>query len=872
MSTRRGSIIIYCLALAALLVIVGYGFLRSTRADIQAHGAINRHQLAQSTARMGVTQALEGILRDHADPAAITILDGRYRAPFVSFHRPNEIEGVDYNHPQTDDDASGEHQVTMPLLEWAGGSEGVNRFGWHSRDGAMVYDGRGRYVEPEFGDPLAMEGIRFTDSAPALPARRQPLLLDHALTRIDTGNLLDDRTLARYRLRYVIGVEDLAGHLLTNPMAEDRGAWWETDPDRQPLLRHYPDWLVGGQVWHDGTKPAAINPAQWLDGSHQAWYNIARSLGGPQSIGLRAQHTFLGRGNATNIARDAAGSPVTFPMMFRGLNSGASGFWGVYRIENNSEAQDLYNSGSPAGGQPIARTSASNAPYLATGYGPQLSWFNQIFAMRGWTAQWIHDDGYSPFPNWPTAMLTMTPYGQRLVRSDRPAAEWQWYEGRVDTPWYVNLMTAAPRTIHAMLSGYIPPRSRLLTVHTERFERWNPVAKIYDPPIDRPVNIDWSHGYHDLFTRLSSPAFDAYLPPLDGTTPNFLKPDTRPNEARYPGALWWQNDNLGKDIDVNTRHIGTCTHTGRPFFLVSSATRQVTRANSELPGGELPVSPPPDWNVDVPTLRQPQDRFTKIAYFTHAPSYYADLCTAFTQAIAIARATRVQYATRTFDPANITMLPAECATLEGIDRIFLRQLDENYDDPGGAAIASVNVHVGYGGRNNTFTGSVSVSHTIRSLVDASLVTPAQANVMERVLNDFRMSFLGASPQYSEQFRPLDFSGDGFVHASCYNPVGPDLDLEQGIAWKRPVEAVGRGPMPDHWFSMTGCFFIGKSRHFRIFSRGEVWDTLIQKTVAEAQLETVAVVDPESSAASDVRILFQRWHYDRYTGHLPRQTD
>jgi hypothetical protein len=162
------------------------------------------------------------------------------------------------------------------------------------------------------------------------------------------------------------------------------------------------------------------------------------------------------------------------------------------------------------------------------------------------------------------------------------------------------------------------------------------------------------------------------------------------------------------------------------------------------------------------------------------------------------------------------------------------------------------------------------SNTIASLVAGSLITPKQANVMERYLNDFRMSFLGAGPGYSESFRPLDFSGDHVVHCSAYAGAGVAADADNGLDWHRPEVAAGRGPAPEMWFSLSGCFYIGRSHHFRIFTRGELFDNVVQKPVANATLETVVVNDPDGTDPAEVRVLYQRWLHNRYTGDLSHQ--
>jgi hypothetical protein len=294
-----------------------------------------------------------------------------------------------------------------------------------------------------------------------------------------------------------------------------------------------------------------------------------------------------------------------------------------------------------------------------------------------------------------------------------------------------------------------------------------------------------------------------------------------------------------------------------------------------------------------------------------------------TTAIAYARATWVQYPTTVFDPrptsADFGFAPASlrdplaCRTIEQIDALFLRQLGENLSVPGTPCPDNPIVSNILKGTIQRFTvSSDPVSHTIRSLVAGKLISTAWADaigaseservakargkVMERMLNDYRMSFLGSSPRYPD-FRPLDFDGDGCVHCSCYDrrelgdspPATADEQTFRTDRWM-PAGPGGRGPAPapyakpvpaytgtSPWFTVSGNFFIGKSHYFRVFVRGEIYDNLLRTPIAQQHLESVLVVDPEGPRvpvagrpSAEQRVLFQRWHSSPVVSELPFQ--
>jgi hypothetical protein len=147
--------------------------------------------------------------------------------------------------------------------------------------------------------------------------------------------------------------------------------------------------------------------------------------------------------------------------------------------------------------------------------------------------------------------------------------------------------------------------------------------------------------------------------------------------------------------------------------------------------------------------------------------------------------------------------------------------------------------------------------------------------MERVLNDFRVSFFGSSPQYYTTFRPMDFNGDGKVDCSAYQ-----VNAADGMRW-RPVAIAnapglsgGYGPLidetaGDEFFNLCGTFYMGKSKFYRVFVRGELFDNRLKRVASRAHLESVLCVDPDGNCSftgptatglEDSTVMFQKWHF------------
>ncbi len=160
------------------------------------------------------------------------------------------------------------------------------------------------------------------------------------------------------------------------------------------------------------------------------------------------------------------------------------------------------------------------------------------------------------------------------------------------------------------------------------------------------------------------------------------------------------------------------------------------------------------------------------------------------------------------------------------------------------------------------------------------VARARAKMMERVLNDWRLSFLGSSKAYAASFLPKDFDGDGKVFCSGYltpNAADPDCGL---TCWKS-ADASGNGPGKAAGdltiYSVTGCLTITRSHQFKIHVRGELYDNFLDRAVSEQYLESAVMIDPDDnitrgalpSGLADSVLIMQRPIHSYYRGFLNR---
>jgi hypothetical protein len=999
MNHSRGSFLIVCLVMMTMIVVLSFAVLHSITAEIDVSTGNQRYLLSQEAAKAGTDHAIEQILIDYAQSSitlpkyggssvtlpAITYLDGPYRAPFAAITYPHSLANrVDENDPAFNDaDVRAEDYVLRPWARW---SDDVYN-SWNA--GLMEYDGKGRYYEPGYYNvtrspvssvtPLA--ATSFVNLAAAVPERSQGIFYDEQFRRITpSGNPAADRAAARYRLRYSVGVEDLSGHLLINPM-----------PDMQMRSD------AGTPV--DYRTPATNYP--WMTTATNAIAAIAGAAGG-STFGAQFEPVFQGRGYHTNIdfdqtATGLSGWPKTFPLMYRnhynaftaGSNSGS---WDSY-LEGGGAGNmttNLYYSGwnggtsntcvkgRATGGEVIPTWVYSSGAqmYYTDGtinhalMGPQLSFQNVAYSAHGETANSGGENG-GTWRSWDS--FIPTPYGRGQTAATYTPGQRKWYQGQISTPIHVNVMTAPPSLINEMLIAYLPPIEKTVQYTTITWSIYAGVApgggSLYNS--SPPQNIDGSNPRNegaiygrDLLVNSTYPgAFQAAAPAgpwnpptrVDATvpltaanqgafnppfatgigqvvSPDYYAVDLRNHLTCYPGPFMngdssvtgQGSDDLGAQMDEAGLVPGFDFYTLSPFaslpggnpyeyasWLISNPTPATV---APLATSWATVAPPANWGSNGNDFVQKSP--PPVAQL-HNLSYFLDLLAAMGTAVGVLRAEYTQYS---LGPASANIAPpsqffaigaapqgtitqpltdpdpSKFITLHDLDRVFLAEMGESISAPGtGAPLTLYNNHTlkayrfhGNSVLNGVITPDYIPKNNIYSLLqypiqgqtwqlanaDNSVTKFQRAHVMELMLNDFRMSFLGSSADYSDgidpttglpnpalQFMPLDFDGDGTVYCSCY----PNHDIDG-------LPCASTGTKPPCYFTVTGNLFMGKSHYYRIFSRGEIWDNFLNCKVDNATLDSVIAVDPEGNNPLQTQMLYQRWwgsHYYANISHVQR---
>jgi type II secretory pathway pseudopilin PulG len=827
MHSRRGSFLFLCIVMMALMVIIGFGLLRNIQTQSDASTNNQRVLLAQSAAQAGLEHATEQILRDYASTSSqvltdrsgqmamdgfrpITFLDGPYRAPFTAFNFPDRSD-VDQNPPDADKDVRMEHPILRPYIPQNGYDM---RWSW---DGMTHLVGRARYYEPNYynvsiasplipaapdyypsNSPAQTAGLpaptSFVDMNAPKPERSDGIFYDEQLVRVANPDPVAARQAARYRLRYAVIDDDLSGNLLINPLSDPSLPQDYRTP--APWVSHAADAFATMMVTQDG-----------CDSPDQIW------------DATKLEHVFLGRGYAGNVDVDSNGFPITFPRMYRNANGGDSNcHFQIYQMWSyaNQLTQTLYQStavhGDVNGNEPLyVDNNDGNDPYTHALVGPQMSWWNEFYAANennadGW--RWI---------NWNQTFFSTTPFGHALVQPTGYPAQYnpttrKWYEGRVNTPFFVNVMTAPPWVIDAMLTAYLPPKFKTMSFTTINFYKWLSTDKngnnTYDTPVTMsidPFNPNNTFGLYgrDLLVDTTSPAFAEFqAPQREGgniiyngqvVKPDYYIPDPRlpgyaPSEAPYqrvyPGLAWNGNpsfpgqgsDDAGEKILTNNFGYGADVHIWQPFFRMdpynpwySAGWQQFQQVPPDF--SSLTCTPPSWWtaNGNDIAMKSTDPNPQKYTY-----SYWWDIYSAMCMAITVIRAqwqnTQSGYP---FIPSSMFPSgqkdPSNYQTIRDLDRQFLAYLGESLDHPGSNDPTTMTAYTWFA---NPTTHAYQMipwvpTENIRTLRNQDLLksvdptgngggmpSSARAAVMERVLNDFRMAFFGSSPEYSDYVDPI----------------------------------------------------------------------------------------------------------------------
>ncbi|MBN8524973.1 MAG: hypothetical protein J0M02_06545 [Planctomycetes bacterium] len=442
----------------------------------------------------------------------------------------------------------------------------------------------------------------------------------------------------------------------------------------------------------------------------------------------------------------------------------------------------------------------------------------------------------------------------------------------------------------------------------------------YDPPTVDGVTPNFQRPDPKL-AYPGSPGYDAAQYQPAKRYPGAYMTGVYDHIAVAPALRLEGEDDMGELINTSALPMPSCPYTAAPFQINYGGALSGTRADNGWkttpPAGWTSTNySPGDASYDADPSGNQKNQYTKNldpTVYKFVNSYWWDVVRAAAQAVAVMRAqwkvvpdeVCAGGATAFPDDGNGSngseFLPGSHMSIRDLDYAFLRQLGEIPTAPGTAAPPSQGAFTYTADSNgwNQVYRRCTIDENIYSLSHSTETYPARngtgnrykltlnvpdaqyalipdkadyvlqrSRAMELVLNDFRVSFFGASPQYHTDFRPMDFNGDGRAECSAY-PAG------------NAAATAGYGPAlstaTDNWFCLTGTFRVGYSRFFRVWTRGELYDNYLRKPVSRATLETVLAVDPDGSyefaapgagSLRDTHVIYQRWLYHKGRATLP----
>jgi hypothetical protein len=579
---RSGSVLILCFAIVISLTVVAYAFVRVAQIHNETSNSMNRQALANEAARMGTQHAMEQIIRDYVEPPGgvatqtpgFTRMDGPARAPFQNVAKATQ--GMYTGHTLAYDpsgdleiqtsnigliDAQTERPAWEPMYCWwwtgyNGGPYGV---------GDSNYDGRGRFYEPNFYNLSATDALPTTtqptvpvlfgdqSATLAIPTRSNAIFFDQNWRRISTGNPIQDRQNARFRLRYSVGVEDLDGAILVNPDPE----WQQTEtlPTTQGghrVTTTLPD--NNGQTPFPSPPVAGSGPGSTSDFQTARvirYQNvIANMMWAHNTDGTvhysdvaRIEHVFLGRGMAGNYDINGNNNePVTFPLMFRqgqDPQKYRDGNPRYFEVGNKPLAANLYATatapavvGTIGGGEQMGPYTGEYSTMRRSLIGPQFSFINEDRSMSGGSGEALFDaDGIL------VSGQAFTPFGRGLSATSS-AANYSHYNGPVDSPFLMNVMTAPMSDIWAAIIGYMPPEAvgAFYMDNADFPPNSNPLVVPGSPLWTvKPADASHSQPYLDPPPMINDPRFmfNGTLTSSSGTTASY---------ASYWAGLTGQRD------------------------------------------------------------------------------------------------------------------------------------------------------------------------------------------------------------------------------------------------------------------------------------------------------------------------------------------
>jgi len=915
----NGSVFILVLGLMVIATALSYALVVTMRTRQQGGLSNGLNQLARQAALAGSTHAIEVIDRSFlSNGPRPGSLGSDWRAAFapidsglagkegVNVHQ-DRPQGIEYSpYDENENDIKAESLLTDSYF-YLGSSENDWRdsTGYHRNKpfvtGSTWLSGTARWIEPGnyhrdlIGKPISfhLEHPCAANPSSPDPARRlgEPWVPDLNEPIWYDSRLVPTTDLARvrYRLRYAVEIESLDGKILSSCQA----------PYQAP----------GSGVPTQISAAAAAEVDRSVTARYaDAYANMvmqlkcmARDSNMDGMSDLAGKLSWRAHGLYTRGGNDGKGAKSLMPVL-SSFNGGKPQYWSDY--DENVPV--------PTGERNLRLDQQTEYQRLS-----QYEAGRNRVSAGGKSVRYAFGDGQNHARDtWQEVPFAFTPFGRATTLKSNPQ---HWYEGYTDCPWRINLTTATARTISSMVFAYLPQEAHALRYDLRQEASWTgrnaqTGEDNYGGYVPTDALEQLLPKHIDLFTAPSPLAGPfAGTQPYPGTTSAWKSGDPvpDPNASNTYNAGGW-NEFLGRANQANDwadklnlsglRGMAATPLQGAWLaHMIPWQRSSIEKDRTTGAGGKrvyLQAKHANMMSFAVPTWK---------GNYWYTDSYWLDLANALCMTVQL-----TQYAHQRLDgrqrigdaakgvplwPSvpgdpeynNVAGQPMLDVDLDGdgvedspsllntiplVDRQFLKFLGENPDDPGsGAPNGETSFPTVFWGFTNPGWGQVPEpfepdksepkrNRSIRNQLIVGKINPAQAALMELALNDLRLSFFGASPQYPN-FAALDFDGNGSARCSGY------------------AGGTGSGVVPiANRFSLTGYFVLQQSRFYRIVIRGEVFDVLRNVQAAETNLETVYVCDPTglvydvqgeriptstgfSTDLSSSRVLSQRWLWNKH---------
>ncbi len=938
---RQGSMLLLVLALVAAASMIAFGFVAAARANRVAGEHLLSAELARSAARMGARHAVEvalGELSKSYSTGEWSLMHlGHLDRDLVANNNPYpttlDEAGDLATYNDSDDNVRAESALYRLQHSWFG-DQGAGQayrpdggsWPWGDlpdRNCSLLNPCMPRWIEPGYynRDGFA-KPVRFTTVPTSTPERNSPMYFDQRWRPVAS------RTLARYRLRYAVAAVDLGGHLLWGRQLpfdagnaySDASATpheWDEQLNRKYLTsfvamicrRGVEEYSSSSRdLPRPGVETMFLGRGSTVGIGNNPKHQLTGFGAGPQvlpysTLGTWIDPAYINIQTDKRLIADARGGPMSWWQAAETTRADAAMGWlgewalspfGRANAYDPSPAQYWESKVETPWRVNLLTAPASTIKSMLYGYMPQALFRQpvtkkQIFEWKDWkkgTNWWEEDE-----PEWEGTAASTDTYSPPIASSlNFPGPDIQ--DDAFTVPGPAKPFAGFTAVNYSSLPKITDPNYPLVyaLAYPGPAEDWEDYAATeMDASKTAHTGADKTAEIHKLM--LGTQVNVWHLP---DSSKDWVPPPAAADLDRRsilcPNITWWGNPD----------------GTGNKHY--SAMPGEPMRGSMAMIAHSL------DWGDDqsiIKSFRTKLEIDTDRGFF-HRDSYWLDVLNATAEAIALTKALH-QDATcvgpasiptyvSTLSPAGTA--PAKPTHIREVDRLMLAVLGEWF--PGdatkpGSSTTTKPGHIlavlGNGAESKAksprfifdWRSSANIRGVKEFLSTAAPNGPAltadkaarKAANMERVLNDWRMSFFGANPTYSD-FKALDFDYDSYACCSCYSGTSahPTLTLSNGqtIPAGAATNGVANSNPPKH-FSLTGYFVFDRVRYVRALVRGQVWDELRRQAVEEANLETVFAIDPDGNYNSTTKTglddsvtLYQRWLTNHYAGETVRTSE